>query len=183
MNAITEKSIKQLLDTENTQVRKLNEIVAQSLREQKLLTHKLRSEKHEKASLGIRIADMVARFGGSWTFIIVFAITISLWVLVNTYFIFIKPFDPYPFILLNLFLSALAAFQAPVILMSQNRQEDKDRQRAEHDYLINLKAELEVRAIHQKIDSLILEQLKVIVESQGHQLSLLDKLIKEKKKH
>ncbi len=172
------KNLKDLLTTENSQLKKLNEIVAESLREEKLLTHKLRDKKQVKDTIGLRIADKVARFGGSWTFIILFAFALTLWILINTYLW--SKFDPFPFILLNLFLSGLAAFQAPVILMSQNRQEAKDRLRSEHDYLINLKAELEVRGIHQKIDHLILEQLKIIIANQGRHSQILDSLVKHK---
>lgn len=104
-----------------------------------------------------RIADKVADFGGSWTFILTFCGLIFVWILANVYFLYDKGFDPYPFILLNLILSCVAALQAPVIMMSQNRQEDKDRNRAKKDFLINLKAEMEIRALHEKLD-LLLEQ-------------------------
>jgi uncharacterized membrane protein len=107
------------------------------------------------ATFGERVADRVAAFGGSWRFIISFGIVLLGWILINSvWLIRTPPFDPYPFILLNLVLSCLAALQAPVIMMSQNRQEAKDRQRAQNDYLINLKAELEIRSLHQKLDAL-----------------------------
>jgi uncharacterized membrane protein len=110
----------------------------------------------EKATVGDRVADSVARFGGSWSFIIAFGFVMIVWVLVNTLFLLGRPepFDPYPFILLNLFLSMLAAIQAPVIMMSQNRQDSKDRVRSELDYQVNLKAELEIMQLHEKVDRL-----------------------------
>src|SRR5690606_14752946 len=109
-------------------------------------------------SPGQRLADKIADFGGSWTFILLFLAFILLWMGINLYWLANKGFDPYPFILLNLILSCLAALQAPVIMMSQNRQEEKDRQRAKNDYMINLKSELEVRILHEKIDHLIIRQ-------------------------
>lgn len=105
-----------------------------------------------------RIADKVADFGGSWTFILTFCGIIFVWITANVYFLSDKGFDPYPFILLNLILSCVAALQAPVIMMSQNRQEDKDRDRAKKDFLVNLKAEMEIRALHQKLDMLLEKQ-------------------------
>jgi uncharacterized membrane protein len=127
----------------------------------------------EDLSRGQRISDKVANFGGSWRFIIIFSSIIVVWVLFNTLLSDKVEFDPYPFILMNLFLSAIAALQAPIIMMSQNRKEEKDRKRNENDYLINLKAELEVRSLHQKIDLLLEEQIKVLFDSQAKQLEIL----------
>lgn len=112
----------------------------------------------EKESLGVRLADRVAEFGGSWTFIGIFAAILVVWMLVNAFWYSNKGFDPYPFILLNLVLSCLAAIQAPVIMMSQNRQEDRDRLRARRDYYINLKAEEEIRSLHKKLDNFVRSQ-------------------------
>lgn len=124
---------------------------------------------------GQRAADAVAAFGGSWTFVGLFAATLLAWVALNT--VLRKgpgpPFDPYPFILLNLFLSMLAAVQAPIILMSQNRQSEKDRLGAAHDYEVNLKAELEIMLLHDKLDSLRERQWKELLELQNEQLRLL----------
>lgn len=106
------------------------------------------------STAGERIADKVASFGGSWTFIILFCGVILAWIALNTWVLFTRAFDPYPYILLNLFLSCVAALQAPVILMSQNREAARDRQRAEEDYEVNLKAELEIKALHEKIELL-----------------------------
>ena len=122
---------------------------------------------------GQSISDKVASFGGSWKFIISFSIILSAWIAYNTLFHGKERFDPYPFILMILVLSAIAALQAPIIMMSQNRKEERDRKRSENDYMINLKAELEVRSLHQKVDLLLEEQIKILFESQAEQLGLL----------
>ena len=124
----------------------------------------------------------MAAFGGSWTFIIMFFAFIVIWMLINIWFLATKPFDPYPFILLNLLLSCLAAIQAPIIMMSQNRQEQKDRQRGEHDYKINLKAELEIKLLSEKIDHLLVHQSKKLLEIQEVQIDYLEDLMKEIRK-
>ena len=133
----------------------------------------------EMLSPGQKISDKVARFGGSWIFIISFFLVLGVWILINTVLPQTKVFDPYPFILMNLILSCIAALQAPVIMMSQNRLEEKDRMREENDYMINLKAEIEIRSLHQKIDLLIEEQIKTLFDSQANQFILLRE-IKEK---
>ena len=135
-----------------------------------------------RPSLGQRAADAVASFGGSWTFIGLFAAIMLFWVGLNAFLLMSRgrTFDPYPYILLNLFLSMLAAIQAPIILMSQNRHSEKDRIRAEHDYEVNLKAELEIMLLHEKIDLLRETQWKELVQMQKEQLELLAVLIEEK---
>lgn len=130
-------------------------------------------------TLGQRVADKVASFGGSWKFIISFSIVLILWILVNSIALANKGFDPYPFILLNLILSCLAAFQAPVIMMSQNRQEEKDRERAKSDYMINLKSELEIRMLHEKLDHLMIRQQQDIIEIQREQIEQMNRLIQQ----
>lgn len=130
-------------------------------------------------TFGERIADKVAAFGGSWTFIIIFLSILIGWVILNSIILLNRSFDPYPYILLNLFLSMLAAIQAPIIMMSQNRQEAKDRQHAEHDYEINLKAELEICAIQDKLDELSDRKWTALVEIQQQQIRLLEKLLRE----
>jgi uncharacterized membrane protein len=122
------------------------------------LTDKLDGDEKQNLTFGQRIADKVASFGGSWTFIISFGVFIFLWISLNVLWLINKGFDPYPFILLNLILSYLAALQAPVIMMSQNRQEEKDRERSKNDYMINLKSELEIRTLHEKIDHFVMNQ-------------------------
>ena len=130
-------------------------------------------------TIGQRLADKVASFGGSWKFIIFFAIFIFIWIFSNIIFLFNKGFDPYPFILLNLILSCLAALQAPVIMMSQNRQEEKDRERAQKDYMVNLKAELEIRTLHEKIDHLIIHQQQELLTIQQVQVEMLEDIMKQ----
>lgn len=133
-----------------------------------------------KQAFGQRAADAVASFGGSWTFVGLFAATMLVWVVVNAILLTVsaKTFDPYPYILLNLFLSMLAAIQAPIILMSQNRQSEKDRMRADHDYEVNLKAELEIMLLHEKLDLLREKQWVELLEIQSRQLELLTALAK-----
>ena len=126
-------------------------------------------------TFGERAADTVASFGGSWSFIGTFSLIIVLWMAVNVVGLISRPFDPYPFILLNLVLSCLAAFQAPIIMMSQRRQEDKDRQRAENDYMVNLRAELEIRQLHEKIDHQMARQWERLAELQEIQIELLER--------
>lgn len=127
-----------------------------------------------KTTLGGRTADKVAEFGGSWHFIFFFAAVLLSWMTINVIGLLQKPFDPYPFILLNLVLSSLAAFQAPVIMMSQRRQEEKDRMRAENDYLVNMKAELEIRQLHEKIDHQLARQWQKLAELQQIQIDLIE---------
>lgn len=115
----------------------------------------------EKTTLGQRMADNIAKFAGSWTFIITFIACLILWIILNA-LILTKSFDPYPFILLNLLLSCIAAIQAPVIMMSQNRQEEKDRMRALNDYKVNLKSEIIVEDLHKKLDEIIINQEKLL---------------------
>jgi uncharacterized membrane protein len=137
----------------------------------------------ERMTFGQRLADKVAGFGGSWTFISIFALVLIIWILLNSFILirYNKSFDPYPYILLNLFLSMLAAIQAPIILMSQNRQAYKDRLSAEHDYEVNLKAEFEIMALHEKIDLLRDKQWSELISIQQEQLMLLSRLIKDLK--
>ncbi len=127
-------------------------------------------------TFGQRLADKVAEFGGSWTFILLFGAIIIGWIGVNTIALMNRGFDPYPFILLNLVLSCVAALQAPIIMMSQNRQETKDRQRSEYDYKVNLKAELEIRMLHEKIDHLMIIQMQQIMEFQQMQMDYMEEL-------
>ena len=133
-------------------------------------------------SLGQRAADAVASFGGSWTFVGLFAGCMIVWVGLNAVLLFNsgRTFDPYPYILLNLFLSMLAAIQAPIIMMSQNRHAAKDRLDAEHDYEVNLKAELEIMALHEKIDDLREAKWSELVEMQQRQIEILQELLKSK---
>lgn len=170
-------NLNSLILDEELQLQKLKDLVEASLKEEELLTSKLAElEKDDNLTRGQILADRVAEFGGSWTFIIFFFLVLISWVITNVWFFNGNAFDPYPFILLNLILSCLAAIQAPIIMMSQNRQEDKDRRRARSDYMVNLKAEMEVRALHQKMDLLIAEQMQHLFKIQQAQLDLLKDL-------
>lgn len=131
-------------------------------------------DKREVRTFGQRVADKVATFGGSWTFIISFMVFLSLWIFSNIYFLANKGFDPYPFILLNLILSCIAALQAPIIMMSQNRQEEKDRERAKKDFYVNLKAEQEIRLLQEKLDHILEHQHEELIKIQKTQLKLLE---------
>lgn len=166
------------MKTENKEsIRKLASQILNTeinLEEQEEIIHLLLSERTTKDpckyTLGERISDRMAKIAGSWAFILTFCMTLLVWIIANLYLI-TKAFDPYPFILLNLVLSCLAAIQAPIILMSQNRQEDKDRQRAENDYKVNLKAEIILEDLHHKIDHLITEQKRLkdrLDKTSGH---------------
>ncbi|MFT3738505.1 MAG: DUF1003 domain-containing protein [Breznakibacter sp.] len=150
--------------------------VLTSLTEQKTLSDKIEGQDRPE-TFGQQVADKVASFGGSWTFIISFAFFLFAWIGLNAFLFFNRGFDPYPFILLNLILSCLAAIQAPVIMMSQNRQEEKDRERAQNDYMINLKAELEIRTLHEKIDHFINDQYLEIREHQKNQSEKLNEIL------
>lgn len=170
------RRIDALFEKEAMQRGKLQEIVDQSIRDQQSIVEHLLHPTEEVLTPGQSLADKVARFGGSWAFIISFLFLLMAWILFNVLAVKNAVFDPYPFILMNLILSCIAALQAPVIMMSQNRQEEKDRQRAQNDYLINLKAELEVRSLHQKVDLLLQEQVSTLFEIQQKQIMLLQEI-------
>ncbi len=170
------KYVHSLLESEKGELTSLEQDVVRSLREHELLSSNVDAEQEQEWTFGQRLADRIATFGGSWSFLIVFGILLSLWILMNSLILLWRPVDPYPFILLNLVLSCLAAIQAPVIMMSQNRQEAKDRLRAEHDYQVNLKAELEIRQLHEKVDHLLSHQWERLVEIQEVQLELLSEI-------
>ena len=172
---IKKEQLSKLLETGSEQLKKLNDIVIESIEEEKILSQKLYESEEKDKPLSARLADKVASFGGSWKFIISFLLFMLIWIGVNIY-LATKPFDPYPFILLNLLLSTIAALQAPVILMSQNRKEEKDRKRAINDYLVNLKAEIEIRNLHHKLDLLITEQMKTMFEIQKVQVDLMEEI-------
>lgn len=170
-----EKKLAELLESEDYQFNKLNEIVLKAIEEEKLLSEKLAEFDEVHPTFSNRVADKVAAFGGSWRFILVFLLIMLVWMGMNLYML-VKPFDPFPFILLNLLLSTIAALQAPIIMMSQNRKEDRDRRRAINDYLINLKAEIEIRNVHQKLDLLIAEQMKTLFEIQKEQMKMMEEI-------
>ncbi len=145
--------IKEILNEEEVQLKSMNELVNSAILDENFLTQKLHEvENDDDATFGQRVSDAVADFGGSWKFILGFGFFLIAWIVFNAY-MGSKAADPFPFILLNLILSCLAALQAPIIMMSQNRQEEKDRRRARSDYMINLKAEMEIRTLHEKLDA------------------------------
>ncbi|MDF2853868.1 MAG: hypothetical protein K0S31_4553 [Sphingobacterium multivorum] len=177
-----ETYIAEFLKDESGQLSQLDQQVINSFKENKVISASLDGDNMEPVSVGDRVADKVAEFGGSWTFIISFILFLIVWIAANIFWLNNKGFDPYPFILLNLILSCVAALQAPVIMMSQNRQEDKDRERARNDYMVNLKAELEIRELHEKIDHLIIRKEQELVEVQRDQVEKLSFLLKKMEK-
>ena len=168
--------VENLLIAERGELSELDAEVVASLRSQDLSSLDAQELIAGTLTFGQRLADRIASFGGSWTFLIIFAAIVFAWMAINVVLLTGRAFDPYPFILLNLLLSCLAAIQAPVIMMSQNRQEAKDRIRAEYDYRINLRAELEIRHLHEKVDHLLIQQWERLVEIQEVQIELLEEL-------
>jgi len=171
-----------LITQEKGEIAVIDKDVVDAIKNNSILSENIQDEVEAELTFGQRLADKVATFGGSWAFIITFFTFILIWMIINIWFLATSPFDPYPFILLNLILSCLAAIQAPIIMMSQNRQEQKDRQRGEHDYKINLKAELEIKLLSEKIDHLLAHQNKKLLEIQEVQTDYLEDLMKELKK-
>ena len=157
----------------------LEEEVIRSLKEEDLLARNINQAYDEQLTLGERVADKVAEFGGSWKFIICFGGTIVLWITINSILALRRPFDPYPYILLNLVLSCLAAVQAPIIMMSQNRQAKKDRIMVDHDYRTNLKAELEVRQLNRKVDQLLMHNWQRLLDIQRVQTELMEEIARK----
>ncbi|ALW86740.1 hypothetical protein AUC43_17640 [Hymenobacter sedentarius] len=176
LNQYRRKYIQSYLLREVGELNELEQTVLDHLQNDHTLTDKL-EEEQESLTLGQRLADQIADFGGSWTFISLFFGVLMLWIVSNTLVLAHRAFDPYPFILLNLVLSCIAALQAPVIMMSQNRQEDKDRQRAKKDYMINLKSELEIRMLHEKLDHLIMHQQQDLLEIQRIQVEMMNDIM------
>lgn len=181
LNVYRQKYISNYLSSEIGALSAMEKNVISSLKEDKSIVS-IVEEEEEARNLGQKVADKVADFGGSWTFIISFVVFITIWIASNVYIFLNKGFDPYPFILLNLILSCVAALQAPVIMMSQNRQEEKDRNRAKKDFMINLKSELEIRLIHDKIDHLIMHQQQELIEIQKVQIEMMNDILDQIKK-
>lgn len=183
LNEFRRKYIEQLLQEELGELTEVENSVIKAVGHKTILASSLQLKKDKKLTAGEKLADQVASFGGSWTFIIIFFSFLLTWIAVNIWWFRNRGFDPYPFILLNLILSCIAAIQAPIIMMSQNRQEAKDRKRAEHDYKVNLKAEVEIRLLHEKIDHMLLHQNKRLLEIQKVQIEMMEhisKMIHEK---
>ena len=173
------ETISKMLSDEKKHLEKLHKIVKDSIDAEELIMQNLVQPKIEELNFGDRLSNNVAMFGGSWKFIISFFIVLTVWIVFNVLAIGVFKFDPYPFILMKLILSCIAALQAPIIMMSQNRQEEKDRKRSENDYLINLKAEMQIRSLNQKIDLLLEEQIKTLFETQEKQFQLLTEINKK----
>jgi uncharacterized membrane protein len=176
LGAFRKDYVKDVLEDELGELSALDHEVIQSLQQHEILSSDISKQFETKLTFGERLSDRIASFGGSWRFIITFGVVIVLWIAINVVLLAIRAFDPYPFILLNLILSCLAALQAPVIMMSQNRVETRDRLRAENDYKVNLKAELEIRHLHEKIDHLLRSQYNRLFEIQQIQIELLEEL-------
>ncbi len=182
LNRFRREYLASLMETERGELAVIDRDVMDAIQHNAILSENIQEEIDATATFGQRMADNIASFGGSWTFIIIFFSFLCVWMMVNVWVLATKPFDPYPFILLNLILSCLAAIQAPIIMMSQNRQEEKDRKRAEHDYKINLKAELEIKLLSEKIDHLLVHQNKKLLEIQEVQVDYLEDLMKQLKR-
>jgi uncharacterized membrane protein len=174
LNHFREEYVNDVLAKGKGEVSVLEEQVMRSLKEHEFLSSNINVEFDRKLTFGQRLADRVADYAGSWRFISIFLGMLLIWVSINSIVLIQRPFDPYPFILLNLILSCIAALQAPVIMMSQNRQEAKDRLRSEHDYRVNLKAELEIRQLHEKMDHLLMTQWQRLLEIQEMQMELIE---------
>jgi uncharacterized membrane protein len=182
LNRYRKKYLTMLISEGKGVMNQANKTVADAINNNAILSDNILNNAHEPTTLGERLADKIATFGGSWAFIIFFFSFIVCWMIINIWLLANKPFDPFPFILLNLILSCLAAIQAPIIMMSQNRQEQKDRQRSEQDYKINLKAELEIQLLNEKIDHLLIHQNQKLLEIQELQTDYLNDLLTQVQK-
>lgn len=176
LNRFRSDYIEHTLKSQRGELSTLEQEVISSLREHDILAENLNEEFNQKITFGEHIADQVAKFGGSWTFIVMFTCVLLTWIVLNSIPLLFKSFDPFPFIFLNLVLSCLAAIQAPIIMMSQNRLQARDSLRAEHDFRINLKAELEIRHLHSKLDLLLTHQWQRLLEIQQLQTDLLEEI-------
>ena len=171
------KYLVELLKNEDEQLHKVHTIIEKAIEEETLLNTKLNdSDDNNNRTFGEKLSDKVAEFGGSWKFIIAFCSFMFCWIIFNTEIMSNKSFDPFPYILLNLILSCIAAIQAPIIMMSQNRQESKDRKRAINDYMVNLKSEIEIRNLHEKVDLSVIDHYKHLCEIQKKQIELLESI-------
>lgn len=178
LNYFRQKFIENFMEKEIGDLNDLEKMVVKNITEKSTLTDKLEDD-HAAINFSQGLSDKIAKFGGSWNFIIAFLSFMFVWILMNIYFLGQHSFDPFPFILLNLILSCIAALQAPLIMMSQNRQEEKDRQRGKKDYMINLKSEVEIRMLHEKIDHLIHAQQQQLIEIQQIQIDMLNEIMRK----
>jgi uncharacterized membrane protein len=176
LNLYRTKYVAAVLKSSSQEIYDFEQEMAKSLEEEELLSRNINQEFEVSLTVGDRLADRLADFGGSWTFISIFILILFTWMAGNTWILLERPFDPYPYIFLNLILSCLAAIQAPVIMMSQNRQEARDRLQSENDYRINIKAEIEIRKLHDKIDHLLMHQWQRLMEIQQLQVNLMEQI-------
>jgi uncharacterized membrane protein len=174
--------VEKLLLQDKGALSSLDKEVLESMQSQEVLSENVNKKFDRDLTFGEKLADKVAQFGGSWKFITSFLAILILWMIFNSFILYNRVFDPYPYILLNLVLSCLAAIQAPIILMSQNRQAEKDHLRANEDYCTNLKAELEIQQLHSKLDLFMKRQWETLIELQKMQLELTEDLLHKKKK-
>lgn len=179
LNRFKARYVGEVLKKEKGELASLEEDVSQTMKDHETHPKNIDIEFDRQLSFGERLSDRIADFAGSWTFIIIFSVVMFVWIVVNTFIMVTRPFDPYPYILLNLVLSALAAIQAPVIIMSQNRQESRDRVHAEHDYWVNLHTEMEIHQLHKKIDHLLFKQGQKLLEIQKIQIELMEDLVRK----
>lgn len=176
LNLYRNEYIKSVLEKDKGDITSLDQEVIRSFKEYELISENIENDIDENISFGEKLADKVAVFGGSWHFLILFFVFLFSWIIINSIFLIKNPVDPFPYILLNLFLSCLASLQAPIIMMSQNRQEKKDRIRSYSDYKTNLKAELEIRMLNEKVDLLIKHQWQRLLEIQEIQMDLIQEI-------
>lgn len=179
LDKIRKNYLLHLIATENEDISLVEQQVVDAITSNKILSEDIEPIIDNRLSMGQCAADKIAEFGGSWKFIITFFLILIIWIMMNAWFLGKKSFDPYPFILLNLILSCLAAIQAPIIMMSQNRLEQKDRMRGENDYKVNLKAELEIKLLHEKLDHLTFIQSKRMLEVQQIQVDYLEDILEK----
>jgi uncharacterized membrane protein len=178
LNKLRKEYIEEIIKSEIGELDYIDKEVLKAFSTNKLLSENIEDTIDEEYTISQKLADHIAEFGGSWTFIISFFLFIFIWILINLFVFMNKGYDPYPFILLNLILSCLASIQAPIIMMSQNRKEEKDRKRSEYDYKVNLKAELEIRLLHEKMDHLMINQNKRLLEIQEIQAEYLKDILR-----
>lgn len=176
LSQFRQRYVEELLQKELGEIAELEGSVVERIARQEMMASDIDREADKGRSFGEIVADRVASFGGSWRFIGIFALFMIFWMGLNSWALIVGAFDPYPYILLNLILSCLAAVQAPVIMMSQNRQEARDRLHAHNDYVVNLKAELEIRLLHEKLDHLLHHQSERLLEIQQIQIELMNEL-------
>jgi uncharacterized membrane protein len=182
LNKYRKQYIQGVMEEEKGELNTNDKEVLDSIVERDLISRNVEQDIEKKLTFGQKLSDSIAKFGGSWRFIIIFMSFLIIWMIVNVIFLTVKAFDPYPFILLNLILSCIAAIQAPVIMMSQNRQEEKDRMRSLHDYQVNLKAEVEIRLLHDKIDHMLVQHGQRMLEIQQIQVELMEEISSKMKK-